>query len=274
MQYQLSKLKARVQLLELTSQHLEKKAYERELLNAIIPSLDPVHKLYHDLDEATRQLQEMVKKSEDMRYECLLSGNPENCQHYWGLEEHIREQMLSNYTEFYWYVHSVESALNYRETSIPAIASSISRLQVKINHIQNSINIALSELSERSGADATENYDAFTNFIYSQYLLTLSKYNFSLPSSIVDRLLWYINPESTRLVSKELAEQYNLTINHLNTAFTNVSAKLSRVNIHRKWFKPGLFGKKNFKLVSLFMYLLVVGHLGNKQTYTHNYDKL
>ena len=252
MQFQLSNLKARVQLLQLTSQYLMKKARQRELLSAIIPSLDPVYKLYRDLDEATRQLQEMVKKSEDMRYECLLSGNPENCQHYWGLEEHIREQMLSNYTEFYWYVHSVESALNYRETSIPAIASSVSRLQVKMNHIQASINIALTELSEGGGKE--ENQDAFTSFMYSTSSFNQhSEYDFTLPSSLLGRLLWYINPESTRLLPKELTEEYNLTINHLNTAFTNVSARLSRVNVHRKWFKPGLFGSNKLNLVSKLM---------------------
>ena len=252
MQFQLSNLKARVQLLELTSQYLMKKARQRELLSAIIPSLDPVYKLYRDLDEATRQLQEMVKESEDMRYECLLSGNPENCQHYWGLEEHIREQVLSNYTEFYWYVHSVESALNYRETSIPAIASSISRLQVRIIHIQASINIALTELSEGGGKE--ENQDAFTSFMYSTGSFNKhSEYDFTLPSSLVGRLLWFINPESTRLLPKELTEEYNLTINHLNTAFTNVSAKLSRVNVHRRWFKPGLFGSNKLNLVSKLM---------------------
>ena len=250
MQFQLSKLKARVQLLELTSQYLEKKARQRELLSAIIPSLDPVYKLYRDLDEATRQLQGMVKESEDMRYECLLSGNPENCQHYWGLEEHIREQMLSNYTEFYWYVHSVESALNYRETTIPAIASTISKLQVRIMHIQASINIALSELSE-NGGDHSEHRDVFTSFTYSPNTLNqASKYDFSLPSSLRGQLLWYINPESTRLLPKEVTEEYNLTINHLNTALTNVSAKLSRVNVHRRWFKPGLFDGSYLKLVS------------------------
>ena len=251
MQFQLSKLKAEVQVLELTSQHLEKKAREREILSVVNPTLDPVYKLYRDLDEATRQLQELVKESEDLRYKCLLSGNPENCHKYSGLQEHIRDEVLSNYTEFYWYVHSVEAALNYRDIAIPAIASTISKLQNRMIHIQASINIALSELSEKNSEVASENQDAFTNFIYSPNFLNQTiKYDFSLPSSLLNRLLWYINPESTRLLPKELTEEYNLTINHLNTAFTNVSAKLSRVNVHRRWFKAGIFGNKHLKLVS------------------------
>ena len=75
--------------------------------------------------------------------------------------------------------------------------------------------------------------------------------DYDLTSSLIGRLLWYINPESTTLLPKELIDEYNLTINHLNTAFTNVSAKLSRVNIHRRWFKAGLFGNKHLKLVSM-----------------------
>ena len=251
MQFQLSKLRTEVEVLELTSQYLEKETQEREALNALFPSLDPVYQLRCDLDEATYRLQELVKESEDMRYECLISGNPADCHLYWGLQEHIREQVLGNYTEFYWYVHTVEAALNHREFSIPAIASTISKLQTRITHVQASINIALSELSERGGEETSDNRKFFTDFMYSQNPSNFpSSYDFSLPSSLLGRLLWYINPESTRLLPKELTEEYNLTINHLNTAFTNVSAKLSRVNVHRRWFKAGIFGNKHLKLVS------------------------
>ena len=251
MQFQLSKLRTEVEVLELTSQYLEKETREREAINALFPSLDPVYQLRCDLDEATYRLQELVKESEDMRYECLISGNPADCHLYWGLQEHIREQVLGNYTEFYWYVHTVEAALNHREFSIPAIASTISKLQTRITHVQASINIALSELSERSGEETSDNREFFTDFMYSQNPSNIpSSYDFSLPLSLLGRLLWYINPESTRLLPKELTEEYNLTINHLNTAFTSVSAKLSRVNVHRRWFKAGIFGNKHLKLVS------------------------
>ena len=156
MQFQLSKLRTEVEVLELTSQYLEKETREREALNALFPSLDPVYQLRCDLDEATYRLQELVKESEDMRYECLISGNPADCHLYWGLQEHIREQVLGNYTELYWYVHTVEAALNHREISIPAIASTISKLQSHIVHVQASINIALSELSERNGEETDD----------------------------------------------------------------------------------------------------------------------
>ena len=223
---------------------------EREAINALFPSLDPVYQLYCDLDIATLRLEELVKESEDMRYECLISGNPADCHLYWGIQEHIREQVLGNFTEFYWYVHSVEAALNHREFSIPAIAATISRTQSKINHINAALNIALSELSGRDGEDySKDTREFFTDFMYRPYKLPLN-YDFTLPSSLVGRLLWYINPESTRLVPKELREEYNLTISYLNSALTNVSAKLSRVNVHRKWFKPGLFGDKHLHLVS------------------------
>ena len=257
MQFQLSKLRTEVQMLELTSQYLEKETRKRDALNKLFPSLDPVYQLRCDLDLATLRLQELVRESEDMRYECLISGNPADCHLYWGLQEHIREQVLGNYTEFYWYIHTVEAALNHREFSIPAIASTVSKLQVQINHIQASIDIALSELSDRDAEEASDNRDFFTDFMYNPNPSNPPEYyDFSLPSSLLGRLLWYINPESTRLLPKELTEEYNLTINHLNTALTNVSAKLSRVNVHRRWFKAGLFGSKHLILVSFILLLI------------------
>lgn len=250
MQFKLSHIKTEIEILEITSRYLDQETREREALNALFPSLDPVFQLYCDLDTATYRLEEIVKESEDMRYECLVSGNPADCHLYWGLREHIRDQVLGNYTEFYWYVHTVQAALNHREFSIPVIRSTISKLQIQINHIQSAIDIALSDLSERTMTEVSNDENVFTDFMYNPTTTTLYDHDFDLPSSLIGRLLWYINPESTTLLPKELIQEYNLTFNHLNTAFTNVSAKLSSVNIHRRWFKAGLFGNKHLRLVS------------------------
>ena len=248
MQFQLTQLKTQIQILEITSEYLEKETRERDALNALFPSRDPIYQLYCDLDVATYLLEELVKESEDMRYECIVSGNPADCHLYWGLRDHIREQVLGNYTEFYWYVHSVQAALNHREYSIPAISGTISSIQTQVNHLESVISVALSELSDRDEEEDKDDRDFFTDFMYHPTSLA-SRYDFELPPSLIGRLLWYINPESTRLLPKELINEYNLTVNHLNTAFTNVSAKLSKVNIHRRWFKSGIFGNKHLQLV-------------------------
>ena len=148
MQFQLSQLRTEIEILEITSRYLDQEASKREALNALFPSLDPVYQLYCDLDTANYQLEQIVKQSEDMRYECLVSGNPADCHLYWGLKEHIRDTVLGNYTEFYWYVHTVQAALNHRDYSIPAIGSTIGKLQERVSHVQSAIDIALSDLSE------------------------------------------------------------------------------------------------------------------------------
>ena len=249
MQYQLTTLRAEIHILETTIQYLEKEAQKRELLNALFPSNDPIQKLYCELDEATFQLEDIVKESEDMRYRCLVSGNPADCHPYWDLREYVRDEIVANYTEFYWYVHTIEAALNHRDYSIPAISSTISDVQAKINNIQTSINVALSELSERSDNNLDDDRDFLSEFFFTTQHPS-SEYEFELPSHIVGRLVWYINPESTHLIPREDIEEYNLTFNHLNTAVTNMSAKLMIVNIHRRWLKMDLFNNKRLNLVS------------------------
>lgn len=250
MQYQLTQLKTEVQILEITSRYLDKEMEKRETLNALLPSLDPILRLYCDLDVATYQLEQIVKESEDMRYECLITGNPADCHLYWNLQEYIHDQVLGNYTEFYWYVHTVQAALDHRRYSIPAISSTITDIQAKIHHIQTSINIALSELADRDKEETNDDRDFLTDFTYKPDP-SFTNYSFTLPPSLVGRLLWYINPESTELLSKDMLQEYNLTINHLNTASTNISAKLTTVSIHRRWFKAGIFGNKHLTLVSI-----------------------
>ena len=248
MQFRLTQLKTKIQILEITSKYLEKETRERDAMNVLLPSQDPVYQLYRDLDVATYLLEEQVKESEDMRYKCIVSGNPADCHLYWGLRDHIHDEVLGNYTEFYWYVHSVQAALNHREYSIPAISNTISSTLVHVHYLESVIRVALSELSDRDEEEDNDNRDFFTEFMYHP---TISEphQGFELPPSLIGRLLWYINPESVRLLPKELINEYNLTINHLNAVFTNVSAKLSKVSIHRRWFKSGLFGNKHLQLV-------------------------
>lgn len=250
MQYQITTLRAEVHILETTIQYLERETQKREVLNALFPSSDPIKKLYCELDEATFQLEDIVKESEDMRYRCLVSGNPADCHPYWDLRQYVRDQVVANYTEFYWYVHTVEAALNHRDYSIPAISSTISEVQAKINDIQSSINVALSEFAERSdNNDPVDDRDFLSGFSFSTQH-SPSEYDFELPSYMMGRLIWYINPESTHLVPREITEEYNLTFNHMNTAVTNMSTKLISVNIHRRWFKMDLFNNKHLNLVS------------------------
>lgn len=245
MEYKLSQLQTEIKLLELTAQYLEKDTQKRETLNELFPSLDPVYKLRRELYLANYVLEQIVKESEDMRYECLVTGNPLNCQVYWSMHEHIREQVLGNYTEFYWYVHTVESSLKHREYSIPAIYGTISEIQEQALHTRITLNFARSQLNEIAAEKASDDIDFFTDFMYTPSPSSLSNFDFKLPPSLIGRLVWYINPESTRLLPNALMDKYNLTINHLNTALTNVSVKLSKVNIHRRWFKSGLFGNKH-----------------------------
>ena len=250
MQFRLTQLQTEIQILEITSQYLETEARKRDILNSLFPSLDPIYRLYCDLDVATYQLEEIVKDTEHHRYNCIVTGNPTDCHLYWDLYDYVRNQVMDNYTELYWYVHTVQAALNHQEVSIPAIASTISSIQVHVNSIQSSISLALSELADRDGEEDSDDRDFLSDFVYRQPNGALSKYDFELPPSLIGRLLWYINPESTRLLQKEVLQEYNLTFNHLNTAFTNVSAKLMKVNVYRRWFKSGLFGNKHLNLVS------------------------
>lgn len=251
MQFQLSQLKAKIEVLELTSQYLDEETQKRKVLNALFPSSDPMYKLYCDLSEAALELEELVKYSEDVRYHCIVTGNPVDCHIYWGLYEHIATDVVDNYTELYWYVHTVEAALNHQEFSIPAIASTIQSIQTHAESIQSSINVALSESADRDDDESTDDRDFLTSFIFKPNT-EMSTYDFDLPPSIFGRLMWYINSESTRLLPKQTVQEYNTTFNHLNTAFTNVSAKLMKVSVHRRWFKPGIFGNKYLNLVSLY----------------------
>lgn len=245
MEYKLSQLETEIKFLEITAQYLEKDTQRRETLNALFPSLDPVYKLRRELYLANYVLEQIVKESEDMRYECLITGNPLNCQIYWSMYDHVREQVLGNYTEFYWYVHTVESSLKHREYSIPTIYGTISDIQEQVLHTRTTLNFARSQLNEKATEKAPDDIDFFTDFMYTPGPSSLSTFDFKLPQSLIGRLLWYINPESTRLLPKALMDEYNLTFNHLNTALTNVSVKLSKVNVHRRWFKSGLFGNKH-----------------------------
>ena len=248
MQFQLARLKTEIRVLEITSRYLDEKTRKREVLNALFPSDDPIYKLYCALSDATYQLEELVKDSEDMRYNCIATGNPSECQFYWTLYEYISTDIIANYTEFYWYVHTVEAALNHREFSIPAIAGTIASIETRVENIQSSINIALSESADRDNEENEDERDFLTNFNFVPTKTTA--YNFQLPQSVTERLFWYINPESTRLLPKQTVQEYNATFNHLNTAITNISAKIMKVNIHRRWLKPGIFGNKFLSLVS------------------------
>lgn len=250
MQFRLSQIKSEIQILEMTSRYLEKEYKKREILNTLFPSSDPVFKLFCELDLRSFNLEQQVKEVVNMSYACFLSGNPVDCNLYWELTDHFEEHVLNNYAEFYWYVYTVQAALNHRDFSIPAIFSTINDLETKVNHLQTFINIALFDLAGRESKDSNDDDTSIlSNFDYNSESVT-EDYDFELPSSIVGRLMWYLNPETALLVPGELFQEFNLTINHLNAATTNVSARISTVDVHRRWFKPGLFRDDHFSLVS------------------------
>ena len=248
MQFKLTQMKSEIEILQMTNRYLEKEYKKRQVLNVLIPSEDLVNKLLCQLDEMSLNLEHTVKEYVDLSYACFLSGNPSDCHLYWNLQNYFEDEVLTNYAEFYWYVHTVQAALNHREYSIPAISNTINDLERKVNDLQISINIALIDLAERSD-NTKDNRGFLTEFNFSPQFTT-TDYDFELPPSITGRLLWYLNPETAPLVPGELYQEYNLIFNHLNTAATNVSAKISTVSVHRRWFKPGLFGDKYINLVS------------------------
>ena len=253
MQFRLSQLKSEIQILEMTSRYLESEYKKREILNSLFPSNDPINKLFCKLDEMSFDLEGFVKDLVNMSYACFLSGNPVDCNLYWDLLQLFEDEVLANYAEFYWYVYTVQAALNHRDFSIPAISSTISDLQTKVNHLETSINIALFDLAERNSEKANDDRDLLTEFNFVPQSVALSDYSFELPPSIIGRLLWYLNPETALLVPGDLFQEYNLTFNHLNTAATNVSAKISAVNIHRRWFEAALFGNEHLSLVRKYL---------------------
>ena len=250
MQFHLTQLKSEIEILEMTSRYLDSEYKKREVLNALFPSNDRIKKLFCELDEMSFDLEEIVKDFVNMSYACFLSGNPVDCNLYWNLRDHFEEEVLGSYAEFYWYVHTVQAALNHRDFSIPAISSTITDLQTKVHHLQTVINIAIFDLAERKSEESSNERDILSEFNYMPQPMT-SGYSFELPPSILGRLLWYLNPETALLVPGELFQEYNLTFNHLNTAATNVSAKVLAVNIHRRWFKAALFGNEHLSLVSI-----------------------
>ena len=259
MQFQLTQLKSEIQILEMTSRYLESEYNKREVLNVLLPSSDPINKLFCELDEMSFDLEFFVRTLVNMSYSCFLSGNPMDCNLYWDQLELFEHQALASYAEFYWYVYTVQAALNHRDFSIPAIASTINILQSRANHLHTSINIALADLAERRSKQ--ENSDFLTKFIFVPQFM-VSDYDFELPPSIIGRLMWYLNPETALLVPGDLFQEYNLTFNHLNTAVTNISAKISAVNVHRRWLRAALFGNEHLSLVRSCEYVTSRGKGG------------
>ena len=248
MQFRLTKLKSEIQILEMTSRYLESEYEKRQLLNILLPSQDPLNKLFCDLDEMSLSLEKTVEYYIALSYECFLAGDPLQCHEYWDLQANFEDEIVGSYAEFYWYVHTVEAALNHREYTIPALTSAMSDLRSRANYLQIAINVALLDLADERIDEPSNDRYILTEFNFFPRS-TPSGFDFKLPASITGRLLWYLNPETAPLISGDLFQEYNLTFNHLNTAVTNVSAKISTVGVHRRWFKPGLFDSKHLSLV-------------------------
>lgn len=163
------------------------------------------------------------------------------------------------YAELYFEVKFVENSLNHRDFTIPALSSSIASLSRHINSLETFIHLTLIG-SPTSNEDYEDDYpdDIQTASIGVTYFKfsTLSEtrnaheYEFILPDSIKDRLLWYLDPVSTTFVSKETLQDYKSTFDHMNSVSTNVTVRVKKVEIHRRWLKPMLFSHSYFTLVS------------------------
>ena len=252
LQYQLAQLEALKQALEFTWDYLDEEVRN----NSLGYYMTSPNSVFNDFKDAKYILEHEVRRSEMQRYRCLVSRNPIDCQIY-TLEYQFVSIIIEAFAELYWKKEFLRTALDHREFSIPAISDSIKSLSKKIDYVYLVIHIALLESSSRdakeweSDDDKIVKQNIFTAFTFNSESEPQEAYNFHLPQSIQNRLLWYIDPQSTLLSTSEEIDEYNSTINHLNTFETNVSASLMKVDIHRRWFKPNIFGELHLGLVGL-----------------------
>ena len=250
MQYQLAELLTRKRVLEITRQYLEEESKRSPYFRYLEVSRND--SVFTRLEDASFILEFGVTLTEKQRYHCLVTRNPIDCQLYTIQSKTIIE-LMKTFADLYWEAELVSAAIDHHKFSIPAITDTINELSRDIEQTDFSIYIAIVDSASRDAEDEIENhYKEYTatQFIFRTNSSAHETYNFDLPLSISDRLLWYIDPQSTKFVDKKDIIEYNATLNHLNSFETNVSAALLKVDIHRRWFKPSVFGNVHLTLVS------------------------
>ena len=245
LQYHLARLETQRKVLEFTREYLEQEATRIELFGYW--NGPPV--IFSQLEFASYLLENEVMNSERQRYQCLVSKNPIDCKLY-SFEYEIVTELMDVFADLYLESQFIRTATTHRQFSIPSITDSINALSREIEQLEFRVHLAIVDSTKREIEDEKhDSKNVLTNFHFSSETASEGKYNFHLPSSIQNRLLWYIDPESTRLSPKETIDDYNLTINHLNSYETNVTAKFIKGDIHRRWFKPDVFGETRLSLV-------------------------
>ena len=269
LQHRVSNLRAQREVLTITKEYLDEEVRQSTHCNTISidvplppscptnPRSDP-NSIFSKLTLLTYQLEDFVTQSERSRYQCLVTRSPEDC-HTYTIDYDLVTSLMDIYAELYFEVKFVETSLNHRDFTIPALSSRIASLNKEIDLLESFIQLTLISppLSEQVLED---NYPpeiqttaiGVTDFQYSSTIkkLNIHDYDFALPDSIKDRLLWHLDPTSTTFVSEEVLQEYKDIFDHMNTVKTNITVTVKKVDIERKWFKPMLFSHSYFTLVS------------------------
>ena len=269
LQHHVSNLRAQREVLTITKEYLDEEVRLSTHCNTIsidvpLPPSCPTNprsdstSIFSKLTLLTYQLEDFVTQSEKSRYQCLVTRSPEDC-HTYTIDYDVVTSLMDIYAELYFEVKFVETSLNHRDFTIPALSSRIASLNKEIDLLESFIQLTLISPSP-SEQEHEDNYPpeiqtaaiGVADFQHSSTMKKLNThdYDFTLPDSIEDRLLWHLNPTSTTFVPEEVLQEYKDTFDHMNSVKTNITATVKKVDIERKWFKPMLFSHSYFTLVS------------------------
>ena len=268
LQHRVSKLRAQREVLTITKEYLDEEVRQSTHCNTISidvplppscpanPRSDP-NSIFSKLTLLTYQLEDFVTQSEKSRYQCLVTRSPEDC-HSYTIDYDLVTSLMDIYAELYFEVKFVETSLNHRDFTIPALSSRIASLTKEIDLLESFIQLTLISpplsdqvLEDNYPPEIQTTAIGVTDFQYSSTTkkLNIHDYDFALPAPIKDRLLWYLDPTSTTFMSEEVLQEYKDTFDHMNTVKTNITITVRKVDIERKWFKPMLFSHSYFTLV-------------------------
>ena len=193
------------------------------------------------LDIAERTLSDEVRSSEEQRYQCIKTRGPIECQLY-SVEVASIMHLMDQYTEAFWAAEQYKHATSI-DAMLEAIQDSIKAVKKKMANLAMIANIKTIQATSKQfydHNDLTADKDDDITFVFNSTInevKTVSNLQFPLEK----RLLWYVSSDS--------AEEYNSTINYLNSAPVKVHTRLVKVDILRRWMKPEVFGDKQFQMV-------------------------
>ena len=198
------------------------------------------------LDNAELALANEVKNSEMQRYQCILTRGPLECQLY-SEEVNSITHLMGQYTHAFWAAEQHKHVTNIDNT-LDAIQDSIKALKKKMVNLEMIANIKTIQANSKQlnvhsalNSDTADIGHESLMFVFNSTtgVKTVSNLNFT----VAERLLWYISSDS--------ANEYNMTINHLNSASVKVHTRLEKVGIRRRWLKPDIFAGKGFQMVGI-----------------------